>query len=219
MSKIRVLVVDDHAIVRQGICALLGVEPDVEVIGEAEDGPAAITKAAELRPDIVLMDIGMPTLNGLEATREIKAHNPDIQVLALTVHDSSEYFFRILEAGASGYVLKGSTSNELVSAMRAVYRGGVFLDPLVAKKVVADYLKQAKSGEDKGRYDGLSEREREVLTLIGDGRTNQEIAQILTLSPNTVQTHRSRIMEKLNLHNRAQLMKYAMRKGLVDTNA
>lgn len=219
MSKIRVLVVDDHAIVRQGICALLGAEPDVEVIGEADDGPAAITKAAELRPDIVLMDIAMPTLNGLEATREIKAHNPDIQVLALTVHDSSEYFFRILEAGASGYVLKGSTSNELVSALRAVYRGGVFLDPLVAKKVVADYLQQFKSGEDKGRYDGLSEREREVLTLIGEGLTNQEIAQRLTLSPNTVQTHRSRIMEKLNLHNRAQLMKYAMRKGLIDTSA
>lgn len=219
MSKIRVLVVDDHAIVRQGICALLSAETDVEVVGEAEDGAAAITKAADLRPDIVLMDIAMPTLSGLEATREIKAQNPDIQVLALTVHDSSEYCFRILKAGASGYVLKGSTSNELVSAMRVVHRGGVFLDPFVAKKVVADYLQQFKSGEEKGKYDGLSEREREVLKLIGEGCTNQEIAQMLTLSPNTVQTHRSRIMDKLNLHNRAQLMKYAMRKGLIDTNA
>ncbi len=218
MSKIRVMVVDDHAMVRQGICALLSAEPDVEVVGEAEDGPTAIAKSTQLQPDIVLMDIAMPKMNGLEATRQIKAQNPDIQVLAVTVHDSSEYFFRILEAGASGYVLKGSTSNELVSALRAVQRGGVFLDPLVAKKVVDDYLQQVKSGEEKVKYDGLSEREREVLTLIGEGRTNQEIAQMLTLSPNTVQTHRSRIMEKLNLHNRAQLMKYAMRKGLIDTD-
>ncbi|MBI4282673.1 MAG: response regulator transcription factor [Chloroflexi bacterium] len=218
-KKIKVLVVDDHAMVREGISLLLKAHPDMEVVGEATDGSEALEKVTELCPDVVLMDITMPKMSGLEATQQIKKVFPEMQVLALTVHGGAEYFFRILAAGASGYILKGGTSAELVTAIRALHQGGVYLHPSVAGKLVNGYLRGLKSGEERVAYDGLTEREREVLKLIGEGRTNQEIAELLFLSPNTVQTHRSRIMDKLGLHTRAELVKYAINKGLIDISS
>lgn len=217
MDKIRVLIVDDHTIVREGVRMLLEAQGDIEVVGEATDGADAIAKVSETKPDVVIMDIGMPNINGLEATAHIKKRHPNVQVLILTMHDTDDYFFRVLAAGASGYVLKGAASSDLTYALRAAHRGDVFLYPSVAKKLVNDYIQQAATGQQKGSgLAALSDREKEVLKLVAEGRTNQEIAEALVLSTSTVQTHCSRIMEKLNLHNRAELMNYAIRRGLVD---
>lgn len=219
MSKIRVLVADDHAIVREGVQMLLEAHPDIEVIGEAVDGQEALDKAAQLRPDVVIMDIGMPGMDGLQATRRIKELSPDVHVLALTMHESNDYFFHVLSAGASGYVLKGATSADLISAVRAVHRGDVFLHPSVTKRLVTDYLRRVSDGEERASYDGLTNREREVLTLVAEGYTNQQIAERLVLSTSTVQTHRANIMRKLNLQNRTELIKYAIRQGLIDIDS
>lgn len=216
MAKIRVILADDHTIVRAGIRALLEPQPDLVVVGEAGDGAEALRQVAELRPDVVVMDIGMPGMNGLVATRHITQNYPQVRVLALTMHDDEEYFFELLSAGGSGYVLKNAAPTELVAAIRAVYEGRAFLNPAVAKMLVDDYLRRVEAGEGRTSYDGLTEREREVLKLIASGRSNQQIADILCLSVNTVQVHRTHIMEKLNLHNRTELVKYAIRKGLVD---
>jgi len=216
MSKVRVLVADDHTIVREGICLMLKAQPDLEVVGEAADGREAIAKARQLVPDIVIMDLTMPELDGLEATRQIKQTHPQVQVLALTIHESDEYFFRVLQAGASGYVLKRAAADDLIAAVHAVARGDVFLYPSVAKKLVADYLGRVGAGNEKDSYDKLTAREREVLTLIAEGHSNREIADKLTLSLSTVQTHYTHIMEKLNLQSRAEMIKYAIRRGLID---
>jgi len=214
--KIRVLVADDHTIVREGVSLLLQTKPDIEVLGEAKNGREAVDKTLQLQPDVVLMDMAMPELNGLEATKQIITARPSTRVLVLTVHESDEYFYQALQAGASGYVLKGATSTELIAAVRAVHSGGIYLHPAVARKLVSDYIQSVSSeGTPRDRYDGLTPREKEVLILIADGTTNQEIARKLVLSPSTVQTHRSNIMEKLNLHNRAELIKYAIRHGLI----
>ncbi len=215
MTRIRVLIADDHAIVREGVRMILEAQPDMEVVDEAADGREAVVKARELSPDVILMDIAMPEMNGFEATAAIKKELPAVHVLALTMHDDYDHFFQVLYAGADGYVLKGASSADLVTAIRAVHEGGVYLHPSVAKNLVSDYLKHMDRGEDKARYDGLSERERQVLTLIAEGKTGQEVADELFISVNTVQTHRSHIMEKLNLHNRSQLIRYALRKGLI----
>lgn len=217
MGKIRILVVDDHTIVREGICSILKSHEEFEVVGEAVDGSQAVEKVRELYPDIVLMDISMPKGNGFEATQKIKKEFPEVQILILTVHEGEEYFFRILSAGASGYVLKGASSEDLVSALRSVYHGGTYIHPSLAGKLVDGYIHWTKGGGERASYDGLTEREREVLKLIGKGHTNREIAEMLYLSHNTVQTHRSRIMDKLGLENRSQLIKYALSKGLIDT--
>lgn len=214
MSKIRVLLADDHAIVREGVRMLLNAQPGIEVIGEASNGEQAVDLARRLVPDIVLMDIGMPGMNGLEATRALKAAQPQANVLVLTMQEGQDYFFSILAAGASGYVLKGAHSEELLAAIRAVHNGGVYLDPLMAKKLMSEYFKR---GEHE-TVNGLSDRERQVLRLIADGLTAQQIADKLVISVNTVQTHRLHIMEKLNLHNRAELIKYAIRKGLIQSD-
>ncbi|MBI5304488.1 MAG: response regulator transcription factor [Chloroflexi bacterium] len=216
MNKIRVLVADDHTIVREGVRILLEAQPDIQVVGEAADGQEAVAKVRELKPDVVLIDIAMPHLNGLEATRAIKRDFPQIHVIGLTMYESDEYFFQLLNAGASGYVLKKAASADLLAAIRAVYAGDVFLYPSVARRLVNDYLARVQSGEEKNSYDGLTVREREVLKLIAEGHTNQAIADKLVISPSTVQTHRTRIMQRLNLHSRAELMQYAMRKGLLD---
>lgn len=216
MEKIRVLLADDHAIVREGVRLILETQPDMEVVGEVATGQEAVAKALALVPDVVLMDITMPGMSGLEATRLIKRSGSRIQVLVLTMHESDEYFFQILHAGASGYVLKGGTSADLITAVRAVYRGDVFLYPSVAKKLLGDYLRRVGEGEERDSYDGLTPREREVLRYIAEGYTNQGIAERLVLSPSTIQTHRAHIVEKLNLHNRAELIKYAIRRGLID---
>ncbi len=215
MNKIRVLIADDHAIVREGLRALLEVQPDIEVVGEATDGEEAVNKTVEIQPDIVLMDITMPGVNGLEATRQIKQRSPDIKILVLTMHEGDEYFFKILDAGASGYFVKGGSSSELISALRAVWHGDVFLYPVMAKKLLRDYLQRVEAGDHKERYDGLTNREREILKLIAEGHTNQEIADLLVLSTATVQTHRAHIMAKLGLHSRTDLIKYAIRRGFI----
>jgi two-component system response regulator NreC len=215
-GKIRVLLADDHGIVRQGVKMILSNEPDIEVVGEAEDGLQAVEMAKRLKPDVAVLDISMPGINGIEATRQIKAALPSVQTLALTMHADDTYVFQLLKAGGSGYVLKRAAATDLVQAVHAARRGEAFLYPAVAKAVVADYLKRLQSGEGRESYDGLTEREREILTLVAEGTTNQEISQKLYISVKTVQTHRTHIMEKLNLHDRTMLVRYAIRKGLIE---
>ncbi len=217
-SPIRVMIADDHTVVRQGIRTLLQAEPDLTVVGEAEDGRDAVRLARELHPDVIVMDLAMPGMDGMEATRSIKQALPQTQVVALTVHESDEYFFRVLHAGASGYVLKRAAASELLSAVRAVARGEVFLFPAVAKKLLADYLVRSQAKDERDIYAGLTAREHEILTLIAEGLTNREIADRLVLSLSTVQTHYTHILEKLNLHNRAELIKYALRHGLIQAD-
>ena len=213
MKKIRVLLADDHTLVRAGIRALLERQPDQEVVGEAADGLQAVRMTEELQPDVVLMDLAMPGVNGLEATARITKNFSRVKVLALTMHDDQEYFFEVLQAGASGYVLKNAAPQELVTAIRAVVEGKAYLSPGVARYLIGDFLRRAEP--EARAYNGLTEREREVLKLIAQGMTNQEIAQALSISINTVQVHRTHIMDKLDLHNRAELIKYAIRKGLI----
>lgn len=218
MAGIRIVVADDHTLIRQGIVGLLDAQPDMEVVAQAGSGQEAIQAAITAAPDVLLMDISMPGLNGMDATREIKRLAPRVRVLVLTIHDREDYLFQALRAGAAGYILKGADVQELLSAIRAVYRGDVYLYPTVTKKLIADYLRRVDSGQDRESYDGLTDREREVLRLIAQGMTNAEIAASLYLSPHTVQTHREHIMEKLNLHRKAELIKYALRRGLVDAD-
>lgn len=215
MSPIRILLVEDHAVVRAGLRMLLGSDPDMVIVGEAENGLQGVALAQELRPDVVLMDISMPDLNGIEATRRIKKTCPDVAVLALTMHEDDQYFFAMLGAGASGYVPKRAAANDLLAAIRAVHAGGMFLFPSVARLLVDDYLSKRKSTEAR-RLDALTEREREVLTLIAEGKSNQEIADALVISIKTVNRHRENIMAKLNLHNRVELVRYAIEKGLIE---
>ena len=212
MAKIRILIVDDHAVLRDGIRALLGLHDDIEVVGEASEGKEAVGKAQELMPDVVIMDIAMPGMDGLEATRRLRKKYPKMKVLVLTQHDNKEYILSVIKAGASGYVPKRALGSELVSAIRAVKEGDSFLYPSAAAALIEDYLQQTK-GEDP--YDQLTAREREIFKLIAEGHTSREIADMLFLSLRTVQGHRLKILEKLNLHNRTELIKFAMRKGLV----
>jgi DNA-binding NarL/FixJ family response regulator len=213
MDKIKVLVVDDHAILRDGIRALLGLHDDIEIVGEASEGKEAIEKAQQLIPDVVIMDIAMPGMDGLEATRRIRKKSPEVKVLVLTQHDNREYILSAIKAGAAGYVPKRALGSDLVSAIRTVYKGDSFLYPSAATALIEDYLQQAEGEEEP--YDRLTAREREILKLIADGHTSREIADMLFLSLKTVLGHRAKVMEKLDLHNRTELIKYAMRKGLI----
>lgn len=211
----RLLLVDDHAIVRAGLRMLLESQPDMEIVGECENGRDAIQRALQLKPDVILMDIAMPDMPGYEATRAIKQQLPNVTILALTMHESDEYFFEMLSAGASGYVPKKAAPTELVNAIRVVHEGGVYLYPSLAKTLVKDYLTRAEQGDEQNAFDGLTEREREVLTLIADGLSNQEVADKLVISVKTVERHRANILAKLGLHSRTELVKYAIRKGLI----
>lgn len=219
MANIRVLVVDDHTLVRQGIVGLLESQSDIDVVGQAGSGPEALQLTLNASPDVVLMDIAMPGMSGLEATRTIKERRANVRVLMLTIHDREDYLFQALRVGASGYVLKGADVRDLLAAVRSVYAGNVYLYPTMTKTLVTDYLRRARSGEDREAYDELSEREREILLLIAEGRTTPEIAAGLFLSPHTVQSHRDHIMTKLGLHSKAALIKYAIAKGLIDLEA
>ncbi len=208
---VRVLIADDHTIVRSGVRLLLATEPDIDVIGEARDGVEALAEIELLQPDVVLMDIAMPGLDGLAATREIKSRWPQINIIVLTMHRQDEYFFEALRAGASGYILKGAETSDLINAVRVANRGEVFLYPSMAQRLVKDYLSRDSSTSGPA----LSAREKEILQLLAEGYSNQEIAEKLVLSPSTVHTHRSNLMSKLGLNTRHELVEYARRRGLV----
>ena len=213
--SMRLLLVDDHTVVRSGLRMLMSAENDVEIVGEAGTASEALALAAEVNPDVILMDIGLPDKSGIEATREIKNLFPNIAVVALTIHEDEEYFFKMLDAGASGYVPKRAAPEELLSAIRIAAAGEVYLYPTLAKLLVRDYLSEERSAEDKSALDGLTARESEVLAHLAEGASNAEIAQSLVISPKTVERHRENIMHKLNLHSRSELVRYAIRKGII----
>jgi two-component system response regulator NreC len=210
-EKIRILLADDHAVVRQGFKMILAAQPDMEIVGEAGNGREALDLAGQLQPDIVVMDVAMPELNGIEATRRLADLAPRTRVLALSMHKDSVYVREILRAGARGYLLKDSISSDLLAAVRAVARGEGYLSPGVSDAVLNDYRRHVTDPIDL-----LSSREREVLQMIAEGKTNKEIAVVLNLSVYTVDAHRGRIMEKLNLHSATDLVRFAVRCGLID---
>ena len=214
MTKIRLLLVDDHQVVRAGLRMLFQAEKDMEIVGEVGSGEEAIKAVRELRPDVVLMDVVMSGMSGIEATRRVKEADPDTAVLALTMHEDEQYFFEMLQAGASGYIPKRAAPDDLVSAIRVVSQGNVFLYPTLAEMLVKDYLQRTEIGPAPAGKE-LTPREREVLTYIAEGYTNREIAEELVISVKTVDRHRENIMRKLNLHNRIELVKYAIEKGLI----
>ena len=215
MKKIRVLIVDDHAVVRAGIRLLLDSQPDMKVVGEAQDGQESLVQVRKLKPDVVLMDITMPGMGGVEATQAIKKAYPQVQILALTMHEDTAHFFRMLQAGASGYVVKGADPSELLSSIRVVFQNKAYLFPSLARKLGDDFLERPVEGGGKDSYARLTAREREVLKLIGEGYTSREIAEMLFLSINTIERHRTNLMDKLGMHNKSQLIRFAIRKGLV----
>jgi len=211
MKRTRILLVDDHAVVRQGFKMILDAQSDMEIVGEAANGREAVELAAQLRPDIVVMDVAMPELNGIEATRRVIAAGPHIRVIALSMHKDSVYVREILRAGARGYLLKDSGADDLVKAIRAVAGGESYLSPAVSNAVLDDYRKHVTNPIDL-----LTSREREVLQMLAEGKTNKEIAVVLNLSVYTVDAHRGRIMEKLNLHSINELVRFALRNGLIE---
>lgn len=211
MNKIRVLLADDHAILREGISALLSLQNDIEIIAQASNGQEAIEMAKKLNPDVVLMDISMPLMDGLEATRRIKKDNPKIKVLVLTEHDNNEYILSTVKAGSDGYLPKRAVGQDLLTAIRAIYQGNSFLYPTAAGALIDDYRHHAESEP----YDSLTDREKEVFRLIADGHTSREIADMLFISLKTVLNHRGKIMEKLNIHHSNDLIKLAIRKGFI----
>jgi len=211
MKRIRILLADDHAVVRQGFRMILSAHSDLEIVGEAGNGREAVELAATLRPDVVVMDVAMPELNGIEATRRLTADNPHTRVVALSMHKDSVYVREILRAGARGYLLKDSVADDLVAAVRAVAAGEGYLSPGVSNAVLDDYRKHVTNPIDL-----LSSREREVLQMLAEGKTNKEIAVVLKLSVYTVEAHRGRIMEKLNVHSINELVRFAVRNGLID---
>jgi two-component system response regulator NreC len=212
-DKIHILLADDHSVLRSGLRALLSIEPDFDVVGEAGTGREAVQQAQKLKPDVIVMDISMPEMDGMRAAEEIQRLGLTSKVVILTVHAEEEYLFKTLRVGASGYVLKSAADTELIDAIRTAHRGDVFLYPSAVKKLLGEYLR-GRSG-DGGEYDTLTSREMEVLKFTAEGYTNHEIAEKLVISPKTVDTYRQRIMEKLNLHHRAELVRYALRRGLL----
>src|SRR4030042_4151026 len=215
MQKIRILVVDDHTIVRDGICALLSLAADMEVVGEAANGQEAMEKVEELTPDVVIMDIAMPLLGGMETTRRIRKQFPGTRVLVLTQYPDKEYVFPVIEAGAHGFISKTAASSELVVGIRSVYRGDSFLSPSVAKLLVENVQTGGNLQERRDPYDQLTGRDRDVLKLLAEGHTTQEVADILVISPKTVEGYKTNLMDKLDIHNRVDLIKYALRKGII----
>jgi two-component system response regulator NreC len=210
-KKIRILLADDHTVVRQGFRFILSAQPDMEVVAEAANGRDAVGECSRLKPDVAVMDVSMPELNGIEATRRLQEVSPHTRVLALSMHKDAVYVREILRAGASGYLLKESIDSDLLAAVRAVASGQGYLSPAVSESVLSDYRKHVTDPIDL-----LTSREREVLQMIAEGRTNKEIANTLNLSVYTVEAHRGRIMEKLNLHSTGELVRFAVRKGLID---
>lgn len=213
---IRLLLVDDHAVVRSGLRMLIEAESDFEIVGEAGSASETLNVISHLKPDVILMDIGLPDISGIDATREIKRIYPEVAIVALTIHEDEEYFFKMLEAGASGYVPKRAAPDELLTAIRAAAAGEVYIYPSLAKLLVRDFLSQEQRASAGNSLELLTPREQEVLAYLADGASNTEIGDILTISPKTVARHRENIMQKLNLHSRTELVKYAIRKGIIN---
>ena len=215
MAKIRILIADDHAIVREGIKALLNLADDMEVVGEAADGREAIERTIKLEPDVVLMDIAMPGLGGLEATLEIRKAVPRTKILVLSQYEDREYVRRFLKAGVSGYVLKKTAGADLTASIRAVQRGGLVLDPDIAREAMREQDAGPSAGDLADPYESLTDREKQVLKLVADGRSNKEVAELLGISVKTAMSHRERIMEKLGLHSRTELIRFAIKQGVI----
>jgi DNA-binding NarL/FixJ family response regulator len=215
MGQLRILLADDHTVVRQGLRKVLEERSDWVVVAEAGNGRDAVKHAEELKPDIAILDVAMPLLNGIEATRQIVKRAPATRVLVLTMHSDEAYVNQILKAGASGYLLKDSADVDLIEAVSAVSQGKSFFSPAVARLMLDDYVRQLADKGVSDRYETLSEREREIFQLIAEGKANKEIAHILSISPSTVETHRARIMEKLDLHSAAEIVLYAVRRGVI----
>jgi two-component system response regulator NreC len=215
VPELRILLGDDHTLLRHGLRKILEERPDWEVVGEAGDGREAVKLAAELKPDVAILDIGMPLLNGIDATRQIVRRLPGIRVLILSMHAEEEYIARALNAGATGYLLKDSAGQDLISAVEAARAGKSFFSPAVAQRMLDDYVRRVAGTDTVDRYETLSEREREIFQLIAEAKSNRDVADILGISVATVETHRSRILQKLDVHNTAELVLYAVRRGVI----
>jgi two-component system response regulator NreC len=215
MKKLRILLADDHIVMRTGLRALLERQPNLEVVGESENGRETVGLAASLRPDVVVMDVGMPVLNGIEATQTIVTQCPTAAVVILSMHADESYVMRALKAGARGYLLKDSAAADLIGAIQAISQGKSFFSPKVSRILAEDYVRVLKQKGAVDTYDLLTSREREILQLLAEGKANKEVATALNISPYTVETHRSHILQKLNLHNSAELVLYAVRKGII----
>ena len=216
MNKIKIFIADDHTIVRKGIIALLQCEEDIEIVGEGENGRSALYEIDQVIPDVVLMDISMPLLNGIEATRQLKKRFPELKVIILTMHSHEEYILKALKAGASGYLVKKTLPRDLITAIHAVHRGGYYLSPSISKKVIDPFINQKPDLSDQEEnYKKLTSREREVLQLIAEGYPNRKMAEIMCISSKTVEAHKIHIQEKLKIHGTAELTKFAVQKGLV----
>lgn len=215
MKKLRILLADDHVVMRAGLRVLLERQPNLEVVGESENGRETVELSASLRPDVVVMDVGMPLLNGIEATKTIVGQHPTTAVVILSMHSDEAYVMRALKAGARAYLLKDSAAADLISAIQAVSQNKAFFSPKVSRILAEDYVRVLKQKGAVDSYDLLTSREREILQLLAEGKANKEVAADLNISPYTVETHRSHILEKLNLHNPAELILYAVRKGII----
>ena len=215
-KPVTIVLADDHTVVRQGLVKLLEAEPNFKVVGDAENGREAVEIVEKLQPDVVLMDIAMPMLNGIEATRQIKKISPRTQVVILSMHSHARYINELFSIGASGYLLKNSTGSDIIDAIHAAVRGDNYLSPSISKQVIQDYISMKKQSASDDLYNQLSNREREVFQMVAEGRSTKEISDILCISPSTVKTHRSKIMEKLQVENISQLIHFAIRLGIVD---
>jgi DNA-binding NarL/FixJ family response regulator len=215
VARLRIVIGDDHTLFRQGLRKILEERPDWEIVAEAGDGREAVRHALAVHPDVVVLDIGMPLLNGIDATRQVVKRLPHTRVLIVSMHAEEAYVVRALQAGAHGYLLKDSAAKELIRAIAIVAGGKSFFSPAVAKIMLDDYVKRVSEQGTADRYDSLSEREREIFQLVAEGRSSKDVAMLLSLSPTTVETHRAHIMQKLNLHNTAELVLYAVRHGVI----
>ena len=216
MQEITLLLVEDHEVVRTGLRMLLEDQRDMKILGEAENGTEALKMVEELQPDVVIMDITLPDISGIEATRNLKQLHPDLNIVALTIHEDEQYFFQMLKAGAAGYIPKRAAPEDLILAIRAAFAGEIYIYPSLAKALVTDYLGRSKYEIESSSFNSLTPREREVLEFLAEGLSNEDIGKILSISKHTVARHRENLMRKLELHSRTELVKYAIRKGLIE---